>query len=322
MNFDGSGSVVGGDDGDTLTFAWEFDGDDHFNDASGPTPSWTYGDNGSYAAKLRVTNTAGYSDEASTTVTITNVNPTVTIAAGQITTRNNQLLSVSADFSDPGWLDTYTGSVDPGTTYLATEVGTIAITTQGSAGTPDQGTVSASITYGDNGSFTVTVTVTDDDGGTDSDSFVVTVSNVNPTATIDETGAVIVNGIPTFFADEGVPINLAARVQDPGSDDETWFWDWDDGSTSTPVTNFVGVGADPLPSPNVNPRDFLTNASHAWTGACMYDALFRVTDDDAGTQGPTGQDPDHRRSVGEHVARGTGSISTAATGRSTSRPRG
>ena len=132
VNFDGSGSDVDGDDGDTLTYAWEFDGDDDFNDASGPTPSWTYGDNGSYTAKLRVTNTAGYSDEASTTVTITNVNPTVTIAAGQITTRSeNQLLSVSADFSDPGWLDTYTGSVDPGTTYLATQVGTIAVTTQG-----------------------------------------------------------------------------------------------------------------------------------------------------------------------------------------------
>ena len=142
---------------------------------------------------------------------------------------------MSADFSDPGWLDTYTGSVDPGTTYLATQVGTIAVTTQGPP--KDLGTVSASITYGDNGCYTVTVSVTDDDGGTGSDSFVVTVSNVNPTATIDETGAVIVNGVPTFFADEGVPINFAARVQDPGSDDETWFWDWDDGSTSPPVKN-------------------------------------------------------------------------------------
>ena len=314
VNFDGSASDVGGDDGDTLTFAWEFDGDDDFNDASGPTPSWTYGDNGSYTAKLRVTNTAGYSDEASTTVTITNVAPTVTISAGQITTRNeNQLLSVSADFSDPGWLDTYTGSVDPGTTYLATQVGTIAVTTQGPP--QDIGTVSASITYGDNGSFTVTVSVTDDDGGTDSDSFIVTVSNVNPTATIDETGAVIVNGVPTFFADEGVPINFTARVQDPGSDDETWFWDWDDGSTSTPVTNFVGVGADPLPSPNVNPRDFLTNASHAWTGACMYDPLFRVTDDDAGVGTDTVKvlitgDPSKARGPGywQHQYSGNGKI--------------
>ena len=314
VNFDGSASDVGGDDGDTLTFAWEFDGDDDFNDASGPTPSWTYGDNGSYTAKLRVTNTAGYSDEASTTVTITNVAPTVTITAGQITTRSeNQLLSVSADFSDPGWLDTYTGSVDPGTTYLATQAGTISVTTQGPPA--DLGTVSASITYGDNGSFTVTVSVTDDDGGTDSDSFIVTVSNVDPTATIDETGAVIVNGVPTFFADEGVPIDFTARVQDPGSDDETWFWDWDDGSTSPPVTNFVGVGADPLPSPNVNPRDFLTNASHAWAGACMFDPLFRVTDDDAGVGTDTVKvlitgDPSKARGPGywQHQYSGNGKI--------------
>ena len=316
VSFDGSASVANGDSGDTLTYAWEFDGDDDFADATGPNPSWTYGDNGSFTAKLRVTNTAGYSDEASTTVTITNVAPAVTIAAGQVTTRmENQPLSVSANFTDPGWLDTYTGSVAPGTTFLATEVGTIAITTQGGPG-PDVGSVSATVTYGDNGSFTVTVSVTDDDGDTGTDSFGVTVSNVDPTATIDETGAVIVNGVPTFFADEGVPIDLTARVQDPGSDDETWFWDWDDGSTSTPVKNQVAPPADdPLPSPNVSPRDFLTNASHAWTGACMYDAVFHVTDDDAGTASDSVKilitgDPSDSRGAGywQHQYRGNGKI--------------
>ena len=315
VNFDGTGSVANGDDGDTLTYAWEFDGDDDFNDSTSPTPTWTYGDNGSFTAKLRVTNTAGYTDEASTTVTITNVAPTVTIAAAQVTSVNeNQALQVSANFSDPGWLDTYSGSVDPGTTFLATQAGTIAVTTQGPP--QDLGTISATVTYGDNGTFTVVVSVTDDDGGTGSDSFNVTVANVDPTATIDETGAVLVNGVPTFFADEGVPIDFSARVQDPGSDDETWYWDWDDGSSSTAVKNRVDpTQDDPLPSPNVNPRDFTTAASHAWAGACMYDAVFNVTDDDGGSDSDTVKvlitgPPSLSRDAGywQHQYRGNGKI--------------
>lgn len=288
IHLNGSGSSVGGDPGDTLTFAWDLDNDGQYDDSTSATPTVTFGDNGSFTVGLKVTNTAGYSDTASAVITVTNVNPTVTIDAAQLkNVVEGQSLPVLAHFTDPGWLDTYPGAtINPGTSFLSTVPGTIAISDEGPPA--NVGTISGTLTYGDNGGFTVTVSITDDDGGTGSNTFNVTVANVLPIPTIDESGAVIVNGVPTIFVDAGTTIPLSARVQDPGSDDETTFWDWGDGTTTTPVKSRNDPALDdPLPSPNVHPRDFTTTSSHAWAQACMYDVTFNVTDDDGGAASDT-----------------------------------
>ena len=281
---DGTGSIANGDDGDTLTYAWDLDDDGDYDDSSSPTPSVTFGDNGSYTVSLRVTNTAGYTDIADAVVTVTNVSPTVTIDPAQITSRaENQELPVLATFTDPGWLDTYpTSSIDPGSTDISGTAGQVVI---GDEGPPaNVGTVAGTLTYGDNGTFTVTVSLSDDDGGIGSDSFSVTVHNLDPQITIDETGTVDVNGVPTFFADVGESVEIPARVEDEGSDDETITWDWGDGSPPDSVFSRNNPAFDdPLPSPTVNPRDFVAAASHSWAEACMYDVTLDVFDDDGGT---------------------------------------
>jgi PKD repeat protein len=281
---DGTASTVGGDAGDTLSFAWDLDNDGQFDDSTSATPSWTFGDNGAFTVKLRVTNTAGYSDEASAVVTVTNVAPTVTIDAAQVTTRlEGQALPVLARFTDPGWLDTYPSStVDHGTSHLADVPGTVAISAEGPPA--NVGTVSATITYGDNGSYTVTVDLTDDDGGTGDDSFVVTVSNVAPTAVIDVSGATLINGIPTFMGTAGAPMSFTGGSDDPGSDDLTLRWSWDDGTADTVTTSLVNPpGADPAASPTVQPRAVTNGVMHTFGEACMYTIRFRSTDDDLGT---------------------------------------
>lgn len=284
VQLDGTGSVVGGDAGDTLTYAWDLDDDNAYDDSTSSTPSVTFGDNGMFSVSLQVTNTAGYVDTVDAVVSVTNVIPTVTIDAAQLATvAEGEALPVLAHFTDPGWLDTYpSSSVDPGTTYLSSQAGTVAITDEGPPA--NAGTIEATLTYGDDGSFTVQVSLTDDDGGVGSDTFGVTVTNVAPMATIDPTGTTLVNGVPTVFADAGETVPLSARVQDPGSDDETTVWDWDDGSSTTPVTNQVNPPLDdPDPSPSVIPRDFIASDSHAWSLACIYEVEFGVTDDDGGS---------------------------------------
>jgi hypothetical protein len=284
VQLDGTGSIVGGDDGDTLTYAWDLDDDNAYDDSTSPTPSVTFGDNGMFTISLQVTNTAGYVDIVDAVVSVANVAPTVTIDAGQVTNvAEGESLPVLAHFTDPGWLDTYpSSSVDPGTTYLSDLAGTVAISDEGPPA--NVGTIQATLTYGDDGAFTVEVSLTDDDGAVGSDTFGVTVANVAPTATIDETGTTLVNGVPTVFADAGENVPLSARVQDPGSDDETTAWDWGDGGPVTPVINLINPPLDdPDPSPNVNARDFIASDSHAWSLACIYQVEFTVDDDDGGS---------------------------------------
>ncbi|MDQ3963549.1 MAG: M36 family metallopeptidase [Actinomycetota bacterium] len=282
VSLDGSTSIVNGDDGDTLAYAWDLDDDGDYDDSTSATPTVTFGDNGIFTVSLQVTNTAGYSDTVDATVTTTNVAPTVTIAPDQITSRDeNQSLSVTANFTDPGWLDTYTSSIDPGTTDITGTAGTVVI---GDEGPPaNVGTVTGTLTYGDNGAFTVTVSLTDDDLGKDSDSFEVNVANLDPQITIDETDTVDVNGVSTFFADIGELVEIPADVEDEGSDDETVTWDWDDGAISSLLFRNDPSFDDPVLSPTVNPRDFVTAASHLWVNACMYDVGLEAVDDDAGT---------------------------------------
>ncbi|WP_157357423.1 OmpL47-type beta-barrel domain-containing protein [Amycolatopsis nigrescens] len=56
VGFDASKSADA--DGDAISFAWDFNGDG-VNDAEGPTASHAYGQNGSYSAKLTVTDDTG-----------------------------------------------------------------------------------------------------------------------------------------------------------------------------------------------------------------------------------------------------------------------
>jgi hypothetical protein len=128
--------------------------------------------------------------------------------------------------------------------------------------------------------------VTDDDGGSSSANAGVTVNNVSPTATIDDTGAVSINGVPTVISTAGTPVNFSGNTIDPGSDDLTLTWDWDDGTPAPDVT-VLSLHAPPNPdvdpSPDGSGRNVNDAQTHTFGQACFYDVVFASADDDAGS---------------------------------------
>jgi len=311
-------------DGDFLFFSWTVTPDAgvdagatcNISDETTLTPSIRCSDNGTYTAELTATGDAAGPVSSSATVTVGNVDPLVEISTPPTVIDEGDVFAVAAGFSDPGWNDTYTGSIDwdfPGEGPVAVAP---VVTVQGPL--EDVGTIGGSRQYGDNGDFTVTVAVTDDNGGTGSDTVVLTVNNVAPTAAIDLSGTILINGVPTFLANAGEDVDFSANSTDPGSDDLRLRWDWDDGPPSPDVVfdSLVNPpGSDPLPSPSVQPRDVTNDQTNAFGDACRYDIVFDSTDDDGGFASDTavviivGND-DRIRSAGywTHQYRGNGKI--------------
>jgi hypothetical protein len=283
VTLDGSGSSD--PDGDVLSYEWDLDNDGQFDDATGVSPTFDrVGQDGVFTIGLRVTDPYGASDTDQTTVTVDNVAPSVSFST---TSPDDEgaTTTIAGTGTDPGWLENLTATVDWGT---------------GGGPQPLPGTLenvrpdatlsfSADHVYGDNGIFTVTVCVADDDTSTCTSSLV-QVDNVDPTAEIDESGATDVNGVKAILAHAGETVNFSGNSKDPGSDDLTLDWDWDDGPPSPDESTTYLVNPpnpDPPSSPSVQPRDVTDNKAHIFGDACLYDVVFSARDDDGGSSSDT-----------------------------------
>jgi glucose/arabinose dehydrogenase/PKD repeat protein len=77
VNFDGSGSSD--PDDQTLSYAWDLDGDGAFDDSAASQATYTYTASGTHTAVLRVTDSHGASDTDAVIITVGNTAPTATI---------------------------------------------------------------------------------------------------------------------------------------------------------------------------------------------------------------------------------------------------
>ena len=277
-------------DGDSLTYAWDLDNDGQYDDSTSQTPTFTnVGDNAVFTVGVQVTDSFGDSSTASTTVTVTNVDPSVVDVTqdGPKPENDGTGVTVQATVTDPGWEDTLTATIDWGDGS-----GPQAVSGTLENSRPDATlTLAVSHNYGDNGVFAVTVCGADDDGGSGCAAPInVTITNVLPTVTIDESGTILINGVPTVIANAGDSVPLSGRSTDPGSDDLTLAWDWNDGSPLTSTLYLVNppTAEPPAPtwSPSVQPRDVTDSKSHAFA-ACLYDVKLTSTDDDSGSANDT-----------------------------------
>jgi PKD repeat protein len=213
VSFTGAASDPG--TGDGLSFAWDFDYDgEHFDeDATGDSVDRVYPDGPmDYVVALRVrdddypypTEGGGEIGEAFDTlrVTVNNVPPQAVDAHGPYGGHKGQLITLSGSAGDvPADFPTLTYQWD--------------LNNDGSYDLTGQSVVTAWNTVG---VYTVTLRVTDDDGGRGLDTARVTIiGNAPPTA---EAGG-------PYTGDEGTPIPLVGTGFDPDGDSLNYTWDLD-----------------------------------------------------------------------------------------------
>jgi PKD repeat protein len=184
-------------------------------------------------------------------------------------------------YIDPGTLDTHTATVDWGD-GTAIENATV-FAGMGS------GTLGGTHVYADDGKYKVTVTITDKDGESDTESFFVNVANRNPVVLAPHGDQMILEGQTVSFSDLATftdagfdnPLNtspfMPPAVGDPLAESFTYDIDWGDGRDAiTGMTIADMNGAPGVPSSGT------IAASHTYADDGVYQVTVTVHDDNGG----------------------------------------
>jgi len=225
-----------------LTYIWDFgDGSEAKQNPDSPQITHSYADDGEFEIRVKVENKAGDQIEKVVQVKVQNLPPEITNFVVPEQAKEGQELAFEATAVDPaGDKDSLTFSWDFGDDSKPI--------------TGDKVTYA----FGDNGAFTVKLTVTDDEGASVTKTATVTVENVAPKIT---------EFAKQTEVDEGVQIGFSVVVNDPGRDDEiTYVWDFGDGSSPETV-----VGSN------------ISDVTHIYTDNGEFELKLSVSDDNGGS---------------------------------------
>ena len=156
ITFDASGSSD--EDGTIVSYEWNFDDGTSGN---GETVSHTFASSGDYVVTLTVTDDGGASDTASTTVSVSTgnagPNASFTVSPSSPTTEETVTFDAAESSDSDGTIESYDWEFGDGSTASGQ---------------------TATHSYTSTGEYTVALTVTDDDGATDSNATTVTVQSI------------------------------------------------------------------------------------------------------------------------------------------------
>jgi len=232
ITFNASGS--NDPDGTIVNYFWDF-GDG--TNATGVTVDHSYTDDGNYTVTLTVTDDDGATDSASATKTVLNRPPVASFTESAETVYTGETIRFNASQSyDPdGTIVSYFWDFGDGTNASG---------------------VTVDHAYADDGNYAVTLTITDDDGATDTATATKTVLNRSPVAAFTESAETVFTGETIYFD--------ASGSSDPDGTIISYFWNFGDG------TNATGVIVD-----------------HAYIDNGSYTVTLTVTDDDGATDSAT-----------------------------------
>ena len=231
VTFDASGSTD--PDGPISSYEWSIDG----MTSTGETVTRTFSDDGEYTVELTVTGNEGETDTTTQTVRVSNREPTAEIAVSPSSPATGESVTFDASgSSDPdGSITSYEWSING-----ETEFGE-----------------SVTRSFSDDGEYTVELTVTDDDGETDTTTQRVNVRNQDPTAEF---------AISPSSPETGKSVTFdASGSSDPDGSINSYEWSIDG-------TSYTGEIVE-----------------HTFTDAGEYTAELTVIDDDGATSTTTNQ---------------------------------
>ena len=195
-------------DGDALTYSWAFTTSGPAGVVCTPTGAGTHAatltlvcnDNATVNATVTVSDGVNDSVSDSTVLTVGNQNPVPGAIAQQPTAPLGTTVAIAVPFSDPGTNDTHVATIDWGDSTSSTGL----VTETGGAGT-----VTGAHAYAVDNHYTVTVTITDKDGG---------VGTVSGTVLSDTTAPVITGSVapaPNGAGWNNSPVNVSWTAVDP-----------------------------------------------------------------------------------------------------------
>jgi len=217
-------------DGTIASYFWSF-GDG--TNATGMVATHAYVNNGLYSATLEVTDNDGAVNTTARSITVLNRPPVAsfTVSSSSVSTGTSVYFNASASYDPDGSIVGYSWNFG-----------------DGSNGTG----VTVSHSYVENGTYLVTLTISDDDGSASSANATETVIDRPPVASFTDSASTVLTNVTIYFN--------ASASYDPDGSIVSYFWAFGDGTNATGFTS-----------------------SHAYAENGTYTVTLTVTDNDGST---------------------------------------